>query len=239
MADADDQGAIWLELQAPFAAFRWLQAGVYRATSPVIPPSAAWGLVLNLAAIETRDLTAEAAITPVNSEAPPLQLCIGEVERSTRASLLQQLHTYPVGPSGKEFAERTFGGKYWIAPARREFLVDFHCVIGVRGPHRLLARVGEGLAGTYNGDRYGLPFAGDNQLLFDRIDLRDGPVPARWYEPVRPDDPPRKGSCRLTVCIDRSDSSRTSTVLFAPTPEATVVVPESSWVWVPCDPATS
>ena len=28
----------YVDLRAPFAAFRWLQAGVYRATSPVIPP---------------------------------------------------------------------------------------------------------------------------------------------------------------------------------------------------------
>ncbi|HWN68765.1 MAG TPA: CRISPR-associated protein Cas5, partial [Haliangium sp.] len=47
---------LWLRLRAPFAAYRWLQAGVYRATSPIIPPSAAWGLLLNLAHIETRDL---------------------------------------------------------------------------------------------------------------------------------------------------------------------------------------
>lgn len=237
--EGEAQETIWLELRAPFAAFRWLQAGVHRATSPVIPPSAAWGLVLNLAAIETRDSMAEVNITPVRPDAPPLELCIGEVGRSTKSSLLQQLHTYPVGTSGKEFKERTFGGKYWIAPVRREFLVDFHCVVGVRGPRSILSRVGEGLAGGHNAERYGLPFAGDNQLLFDRIDLRRDPSPARWYTPASPDDPPRSGSCRLTVLIDRGDSSRTSTVLFAPISEPTADVPKASWVWVPREPETA
>ena len=54
---------LWLRVQAPFAAFRWLQAGVHRATSPVIPPSTAWGLLLNLAHVETR--AAEDGVTEV------------------------------------------------------------------------------------------------------------------------------------------------------------------------------
>src|SRR5438132_1289702 len=45
---------LFLRLDAPFSAFRWLQAGVYRGTFPVMPPSAAWGFALNLAGIETR-----------------------------------------------------------------------------------------------------------------------------------------------------------------------------------------
>lgn len=234
--EGEAQETIWLELRAPFAAFRWLQAGVHRATSPVIPPSAAWGLVLNLAAVETRDSKVEGNITQVRQDAPPLELCVGEIGRSTKATLLQQLHTYPVGSSGKEFKDRAFGGKYWIAPVRREFLVDFHCIVGVRGPQSILSRVKDGLAGVHNAERYGLPFAGDNQLLFDSIDLHSEPAPARWYKLVTPGDPPQRGTCRLTVRIDREDSSNTSTVLFAPTSEATLDVPASSWVWVPREP---
>ena len=45
---------LFLLLDAPFSAFRWMQAGVYRGTFPVMPPSAAWGLALNLAGLETR-----------------------------------------------------------------------------------------------------------------------------------------------------------------------------------------
>lgn len=230
------QQTIWLELKAPFAAFRWLQASVHRATSPVIPPTAAWGLALNLAAVETRDSNAEVDVTPVSPDAPPLQICVGELGRSTKSSLLQQLHTYPVGNSGKEFKERTFGGKYWIAPVRREFLVDFHCVVGVRGPQSLISRVKAGLEGAHNDERYGLPFAGDNQLLFDRIAAHPDPLLALWYTPLSSDDPPRCGSCRLTVSIDREDSSRTSMVLFAPVAQPTRDVPDSAWVWVPCQP---
>ena len=55
---------LFLLLDAPFAAFRWLQAGVYRGTFPVIPPSAGWGLALNLAGIETRGALDE-VVTPI------------------------------------------------------------------------------------------------------------------------------------------------------------------------------
>src|SRR5690606_31673513 len=69
---------LWLRLRAPFAAFRWMQAGVYRATSPVIPPSAAWGLVLNLAGVETRGED-DGTTTQIRADAPPLCLAIGAV----------------------------------------------------------------------------------------------------------------------------------------------------------------
>ncbi len=222
-----------MHLQAPFAAFRWMQAGVYRATSPVIPPSAAWGLVLNLAGVETR-LAAGLETTQVRPDAPALRLAVGTVRPAEVATLFQQLHGYPVGSSGKEFAAKAFGSKYWIAPARREVLVGLNCVVGVQSPDaELLAMVQQGLRGEAAHDRYGLPFAGDNNFLFDRIDVLPAPPAAHWYARLAPDDAPVPGSCRLTVGIDRADSSRTSTVLFAPTAVAAAEPPESAWTWTP------
>lgn len=233
---------LWLRLRARFAAFRWLQAGVYRATSPIIPPSAAWGLLLNLAHFDTRDLalTAKLAspVTLTREDAPPLCLAIGAVRPAERAVLYQQLHSYPVGQSGKEFAGRTHGAKYWIAPVRRELLVDFDALVGVRGAPALLQRITDGLSGRLEAPRYGLPFAGDNHFLFDRIDLLDAPCTAQWYTPVDPADRGRLGSCRLTVAIDRADASRTRSVLFAAT-EPTNVPPDDAWVWCPASPATT
>lgn len=228
---------LWLRIRAPFAAFRWMQAGVYRATSPVIPPSAAWGLVLNLAHVETR--AGDAVTTLIRDDAPPLCLAIGAVgdQPPEVATLYQQLHSYPVGASGKELAGRAHGAKYWIAPVRREVLVGFDCVLGVRsGDEELLRRVVLGLRGELGEPRYGLPFAGDNNLLVDRIDVLDGPEVARWYAPMREDAGPQRGSCRLTVAIDRADSSRTRSVLFAPTdPQASP--PDDAWIWTPDAPA--
>src|SRR5690606_30032924 len=87
--------------------------------------------------------------------------------------------------------------------------------------------------------RYGLPFAGDNNLLFDRIDVIAPDVEARWYVPLLPGDPPRRGSARLSIAIDRADSSRTTSLLFAPSESASSVPPDAAWIWTPRAPATS
>lgn len=232
---------LWLRLRAPFAAFRWLQAGVYRATSPVIPPSTAWGLLLNLAHVETRDhaatLAQKSPVTLTRADAPSLCIAIGAVHLSEKAVLYQQLHSYPVGNSGKELAPRTHGAKYWIAPVRRELLVDLDAIVGVRSPDpALLQRIRDGLTGHLSAPRYGLPFAGDNNLLFDRIDPLDAPLPARWYTPVEPGDTTRRDTCRLTVAIDRADASRTRSVLFGPT-DLAPAPPDDAWIWCPAPPA--
>ena len=223
---------LWLQLKAPFAAFRWMQAGVWRGTSPVIPPSAAWGLVLNLAGIETR-AEAPGVTTLVREDAPRFELAIASNGRGERSSLYQQLHSYPVGSSGKELQALTHGQKYWIVPVRRELLVDFDAVLGVRADESLLQRVVEGLAGGLSDHRYGLPFAGENNLLFDRIEALPSSPPVRWYTPVKRAEARREGSCRLTIGIDREDASRTTSALFAPISTPTTAPPEDAWVFVP------
>jgi CRISPR-associated protein Cas5t len=205
---------IVLRLDAPFSAWRWLQAGVYRGTFPVIPPSAAWGLVLNLAGIETRGSVAE-VVTPIRQDAPPLEIAVGVQRAGQRSTLYQQLHSYPVGNSGAELKTRTFGNKYWIAPAKREVLVGLVALVAARGDPVIIARVTDGLAGKLAVPRYGLPFAGDNQFLFSRIDVVAVGEHARWYEPVKANDLARE-TTRLTTNIDRVDASRTEAPLFAP-----------------------
>lgn len=223
----------WIEVQAPFAAYRHFQAGVYRTSAPVMTPSAAWGLVLNLAAIEVRTNNM-ARTTEIDPEAPRLKLAIGIFQQPERCSLYQQLHSYPVGSSGKDNAARTYGGKYWIAPVRREILIGLHALIGVQSEDPdMETRVRKGLAGEYNSQRYGLPFAGDNNLLFDQINLIDSPRSAYWYYPLQENDGPKKGATRLSVSIDRVDSSRTVSKLFAPTDELFIEPPDESWVWTP------
>src|SRR2546429_287119 len=90
----------WLRIHAPFAAFRGFQAGVYRSTSPVMPPSAAYGLVLNIAGVEMR-APSNGVTTLIRSDVPRLRLAIGLVRVSERSSLYQQLHSYRVGTDEK------------------------------------------------------------------------------------------------------------------------------------------
>ncbi|XPM53221.1 MAG: type I-MYXAN CRISPR-associated protein Cas5/Cmx5/DevS [Leptolyngbya sp. IPPAS B-1204] len=242
---------LWLRIRAPFAAFRGFQAGVYRATAPVMPPSTAFGLMLNLAGIEMRD-TANRPTTLIRSDLPCLKLAIGsackalpsgdlapEIE-SEICTLYQQLHSYPVNPNNpqaKQLAPGTKGAKYWIVPVRREFLVGLDMVLGVQTTDsELLQRVQQGLRGELPQPRYGLPFAGDNNFLFDRIDVLHEPIPTLWYVRMQPDDPPMRGSYRLTVGIDRADNSKTTSYLYAPIEQATIEPPRNAWTWTPKPP---
>ncbi len=232
---------LWLQIRAPFAAFRGFQAGVYRATAPVMPPSAALGLVLNLAGIEMRDHMA-GVTTLIRTDIPCLKLAIGTVSgtESEICTLYQQLHSYPVGNSGKDdLKPRTKGAKYWITPARREFLVGLNMVLGIQADPQLLRRVEQGLRGELKGDRYGLPFAGDNNFLFDRIDILDRLPETYWYVQMQPNDPPMRGSYRLTVGIDRADNSKTTSFLYAPVETPTSEPPSYAWTWTPREPVAA
>lgn len=223
---------LWLVYRAPFAAYRQFQAGDYRSSWPTMPPSAAWGLVLNLAGIETRG-EVSGGTTTIRRDAPPLRLALGSYGEPQTAVLLQQLHTYPVGSSGKELAEKTHGAKYWIKPIRREVLVGFSGVIGIETPDATLAEaIARGLRGEGQNGRYGLPFAGDNQLLFDRLELVEAPEPARWWVQ---EACPRPGcpAFRLTISIDRLDSSKTGGVIFTLEDESRAAPPEAAWCWTP------
>lgn len=227
---------MWLRVRAPFAAFRGFQAGVYRATSPVMPPSTAYGLILNLAGIEMRGLMT-GVTTEIRDGLPSLRIAVGAISWPELSTIYQQLHSYPVGASGKELSARTHGAKFWITPVRREILTGYDGMIGVKTENAdLLGQVKRGLRGELDSPRYGLPFAGDNNLLIDRIDVVDQPPPTRWYTRIQPDDPPRKGSCRLTVGIHRTDNSRTSTLLCAPLAVGQSLPPEAAWTWTPSEP---
>jgi len=227
---------MWLRVRAPFAAFRGFQAGVYRATSPVMPHSTAYGLILNLAGVETRG-PMDGVTTEIRYGLPRLRIAVGAISTPELSTIYQQLHSYPVGASGKELSARTHGAKFWITPVRRELLVGYDGMIGVQSEDGgLLELARKGLRGELDSPRYGLPFAGDNNLLIDRIDFLDEPLPVHWYARIQPDDPPRKRSCRLTVGINRTDNSRTTSLLCAPLAESQRRPPETAWVWTPTEP---
>jgi CRISPR-associated protein Cas5t len=223
----------WLRVSAPFAAFRGFQAGVYRSTAPVMPPSAAYGLVLNLAGIEMRDYS-NPKTTEIRKDLPNLRLAIGAIKTFEKSSVYQQLHSYPVGNSGKELAPLTKGAKFWITPVRREMLIDYVGVIGVQTEDETLReKVQKGLRGEIKRE-YGLPFAGDNNFLFDKIEISDEPPEeVIWYVQHQPDDKQVKGSCRLYIGINRTDNSKTISEIFVPKENLSHPLPENAWTLTP------
>ncbi len=228
-----------LSLEAPFAVCRTFTAGWYRPSAIFLTPSAAYGLLLNLAGVETRLREADdghpgtVPATLMRAGLPAVRLALGvpaAAEHPRVATLFQQLHNYPVGSSGNERAKTTFGNKYNITPVRRELLVDLRAVVVMDGNPDLEAAVRRGLSGQGDPDRYGLPFVGDNAFLPDRIDVLPDTPPAFWFEALAADDAElRPRTARLTTWIDRADLSRTRSALYAPTEKSTPVVPAAAW----------
>lgn len=243
---------LWLHVEAPFAACRTFTAGWYRPTATFLTPSAAYGLVLNLAGIDSRLREGAAGHdgkTPASLTAkglPVMKLALGapsspgksRVEDDPEAfprvqTVYQQLHNYPVRDTAEEKAraKRTFGNKFNITPVRREFLSDLRAVVGIDADAGILDRVRRGLVGEF--PRYGVPFLGDNNFLLDRAELLDDPKPAYWFVPVTETGTgPRPRTVRMTIAIDRADLSRTTSTLFAPNEDAAATPPVAAWTEV-------
>jgi CRISPR-associated protein Cas5t len=242
-----------LYLQAPFAAFRSFSAGWYRPTAGFLTPSAAYGLALNLAGIESRSDDGISAMTMTQFGLPPARLALGAADESTGVAfptvhtIYQQLHNYPVGASGKARKEQAKGSKYNITPVRREFLANLRAVIALdfhRNPEIEIAilKVLDG-APTNSSPRYGLPFVGDNAFLIDKLRVCEESTAAFWYRRLEGevDEGPIPFSTRLTTWVDRGDMSRTRSSLFAPLESAVADIPESAWTAIepPSEPTHS
>lgn len=232
-----------LYLEAPFAVCRTFTAGWYRPTATFLTPSAAYGLLLNIAGIESRvreehpEHDGKTPASLMRRDLPSVRMALGvpaDVDGPQFPkvqTIFQQLHNYPVGKDAGMAPEFAKGNKNNITPVRREFLSDLRAWVCVDGPADLEACVRRGLRGESDEARYGLPFLGDNQFLVDRLEERPLPEKAVWYERLRigPDQTPLPRTTRLTVWIDRADMSRTVSYLYAPAEAASCQIPENAW----------
>ena len=226
---------ICLYVQAPFAVFRTFAAGSFRPTAGFITLSAAYGLLLNIAGIESRFDDGKSPMTLMKKDLPSAKIALGSLTVPQIQSLYQQAHNYPVGNTGAEHAPATKGSKYNITPVRREFLSNIRAYICLKDNPDLVERVRSGLHGTHNSFRYGLPFLGDNNFLIDIMREEADRQPAYWYEKINENDVqvPRSRTTRLTITIDRQNMANTTNALFFPWLEPRVDIPENAWVAVP------
>lgn len=244
-----------LLIESRFAAFRPFITGSFRPTAPFITPSAIYGLLLNLAGIEMREDDGKSAMTLIKkSGLPEMDIALGapvtnkpwkwgrslEKDKSsifpTMQQLYQQLHNYPVGKQGVEHKPYAMGNKYNITPIRRSFLSGLRavaCFRNCRNPEDIGDLACAGLRGELKRE-YGLPFLGDSNFLPDRIEVLESPPPCHWFVPIveGDGDPPDRSIGRLTVTIDRADSSRTQSKLFGPISEQSDEIPNHAWVSV-------
>jgi CRISPR-associated protein Cas5t len=237
-----------LELEAPFAVCRSFTAGWYRPTATFLTPTAVYGLLLNVAGIDSRlreedprhDGKVPTSLTVPGL--PAVRLALGLLADGAATedayplvqTIYQQLHNYPIGRDAGIDPALARGSKNNISPVRREFLSDVRALIYLDGNIELEHRVRQGLAGALAEPRYGLPFLGDNQFMLDRLNeipsSQEGEPRAYWYERIdEKAEEPRERTTRLTIWIDRADLSRTTSALFAPTSNATTEPPPNAW----------
>jgi CRISPR-associated protein Cas5t len=227
-----------LRVRAPFAAFRSFSAGSYRPSAPFLTPSAAYGLALNVAGIESRLDDGESTMTLTQPDLPAVRLAIGAVSPPGRDTLYQQLHNYPVGATGRERVDDARGNKYNIQPVRREVLVCLDACVALDGNEDLESAIRAGLSGTSmtgvaGKARYGLPFLGDNNFLLSQLYEEREPSAARWYIHMDESNEFPVAPCRLTVWIDRKVMSNTVSALYDVEMDPTVQVPPGAWTWLP------
>jgi CRISPR-associated protein Cas5t len=245
---------LWIDIQAPFAACRPLSVGTFRPTAGFLTHAAAYGLVLNLAGVETRlpehhpdhpGRVPASLARPLPAPLGAFRLALGLPPGAAPPrvqSLYQQLHNYPQMSGQGLPPELAKGRKNNIQPVRREILCDLRALAVIDGDPGLLDAIRRGLAGATGPARYGLPFLGDNNYLPDAI-AEVAPTAARWYALVpAASDRPAPGASRLTVHIDRAGMAGTRSALFAvrddpsatPPPEALVPVgaPDAFAAWL-------
>lgn len=224
-----------LRVKAPFAAFRTFTAGSYRPTAPFITPSSAYGLVLNIAGIESRFDDGRTPMTLIRLGLPRVQIALGAITFPEVQSIYQQLHNYPVGTTGQDHADACKGAKYNIQPVRREFLSGLDAYICLRENADLEKQVRAGLRmgaqwASEGQHRYGIPFLGDNNFMIDVLKEELSPGRAHWYRRLTKDDSGLSDrQCRLTVWIARADMSQTQAFLYAPFKDPVAEIPESAW----------
>ena len=234
-----------LYIEAPFAACRTFTAGWYRPAATFLTPSAAYGLLLNVAGIESRSTKHDEGHdgrTPASLMRPPglpqVRLALGVPSREGGEAafpevqtVYQQLHNYPVGKEAGIAVKLSKGNKNNITPVRRELLSRVQAIVCLDGNANLEDRVRVGLRGDLNEGRYGLPFLGDNQFLLDRLEEPRNPPAARWYERVRTKPRDRAAaSYDPTYNLDRPRMTcRGHDLGFTPSNESSTEPPPGAW----------
>jgi CRISPR-associated protein Cas5t len=221
-------------VRGPFARFQPYSAGNYRATMKFMPHSAAYGLILHLAGIESRLDSPNFSETQIRPDLPPARIAVGAVGRFPTVHVgCQQMHNYPVGPAGKHHAPDCFGQKYNVQFSKREYLTNLSAAIAVDASQDLLERIRRGVLGVSGApeDKRGVIFLGDRDFEASHVSIADEIPTAYWYRPVEPEE--RIGDMRhstyLTIRVDRADSSKTLSKLFCPVPEPTSRIPAEAW----------
>ncbi|MFA5759509.1 MAG: hypothetical protein WC942_09175 [Clostridia bacterium] len=157
---------------------------------------------------------------------PSIGISVGIVSIGGIGNLTHQHHQYVTTSSRcpkefktiKELEKSYYGRKFSISIVHREYIMDFHGAIGVRGDKEFINKVCQGIE-----ECIFVPYAGQSNLFFS--DIREGNIDGvRWYD--------RESSLNnilLPVKVVRHSVKECCSVSFGLS-EVRTDPPESSWV---------
>jgi CRISPR-associated protein Cas5t len=217
---------LFIYFKAPFGAFKPFQSIEMLATVEFMTYSAAYGFLLGLAGINSRDPLVKSAY--INT-----RIALGTFNLPRKGRVLQQLHK---GKPGSDNAERVKGRKPKIDVFWRELLYDsLEGYIGLDNPE-LEPLVIQGINNPQNLDYWGLPFMGDNNFFIERLDIVQETRKCEWFTLLNSNTSPNNQRLYyLSVWTDYQDSRNSKSLLFQliPSKETTPLDLDSdTWVMI-------
>lgn len=234
-----------------FGAFRTRgEIGGLKRTLSFMPPSAAYGILLNYAAIEmfTED-------GKLRKGLPSVSLALGTPKLPEKFSILSHWHTkdgqsircsegaeealrkhwsVPVS-DGEKLKKSDLIYKWQIRPVWLGFLYEVDCYVMVRCEPFLLDRIKDGLEMKLE-RKGGLPYLGTNFCPIHISELVESVPECLWFRRVKRDEDVSftsdAGRAELwPIVIDRTNGARSEHGMFRPTGLQNDI-PEDAWVTV-------
>jgi CRISPR-associated protein Cas5t len=195
---------IFLYFRAPFGAFKPFQSVEMLSTAEFITYSAAYGLLLGLAGIDSRN-------PQVKKQYSAARIALGTMCLPRKGRAFQQLHKY----KDKKEIPRAKGRKPFIDTYWREFLYDrLEGYIGLEHPE-LESLVRQGIEEPATLNYWGLPFMGDNNYFIERLDIVETPRQCQWFHQfTQGDEVSGERLFYLSAWTDYQDSTRSKSSLF-------------------------
>ena len=219
---------LFIYFKAPFGAFKPFQSVEMLATVEFMTYSAAYGFLLGLAGINSRDPLVKSAY--INT-----RIALGTFNLPRKGRVLQQLHK---GKASSEDTERAKGRKPKIDIFWKELLYDvFEGYIGLDNPE-LEPLITHGINNPQSINYWGLPFMGDNNFFVEKLDIVQEVKECQWFSLLKSSTSPQNQRLYyLSVWTDYQNSTNSKSLLFrlVPFTEANLLNRNSD-IWVPISP---
>lgn len=213
---------IFLYFRAPFGAFKPFQSVEMLATTEFLTYSAAYGLLLGLAGIDSRD-------PQVKRQYANARLALGTMRLPRKGRVFQQLHKY----KDKKEVPRAKGRKPFIDTYWREFLYDkLEGYIGLEH-HELERLVMQGVEEPSTLQYWGLPFMGDNNYFIEKLDIVESPMHCQWFHALtQSNEIFGERLFYLSVWTDYQNSTQSKNSLFYLRQDSSRLLDTASSAWI-------